>query len=347
MLQLEQEIGARVIGQDVAVSAVANSVRQARAGLLPPNRPLGVFLFLGPTGVGKTELAKGLSQFLFDDEKAMLRVDMSEMSERFSVTRLVGAPPGYVGYEEGCKLTEAVRRRPFQVILLDEIEKAHPEVSNLLLQVFDEGRLTDSHGRTVDFRNTIIVMTSNLGSGEILEHEVGDAAERAVMERVESFFAPELLNRIDEVLHFNTLGREDMGRIVLGQLNLLKQRLDSERSIELELDDSVAEKLANWGFEPRYGARPLKRAIQRHLLNPLAKSILSGTVRNGETARVELDGEGESLVVVPNHQPEEQAVVEPLTDSSNDQVVEPVADGSNDQVVEPLADGSNDQQQRV
>jgi len=293
LLQMEQNLKRRVIGQDEAVAAVSNAIRRARAGLQDPNRPIGSFLFLGPTGVGKTELARALAAFLFDDESAILRVDMSEYMEKHSVARLIGAPPGYVGYEEGGSLTEAVRRRPYQVILFDEVEKAHPDVFNVLLQVLDDGRLTDGQGRTVDFRNTLIVLTSNLGS-EVLAN-LPETAEVAtvrdqVMEVVRGAFRPEFLNRLDEILIFRRLSRADMTEIVDIQLTRLQQLL-ADRKINLALDGKARAWLAQTGYDPVYGARPLKRVIQRSLQNPLAELILAGRIAEGETVQV-TTGEG-------------------------------------------------------
>lgn len=276
LLHMEDDLHKRVIGQDAAVVAVSNAVRRARAGLSDPNRPSGSFLFLGPTGVGKTELCKALASFLFDTEDAMVRIDMSEFMEKHSVARLIGAPPGYVGYEEGGYLTEAVRRRPYSVILMDEVEKAHPDVFNILLQVLEDGRLTDSQGRTVDFRNTVVVMTSNLGSSHIQEL-VGDkdAQQAAVMDAVNSHFRPEFINRIDEVVIFDPLAKEQIAGIAEIQLNRLRSRL-AERELDLKLDQEAMDKLIAIGFDPVYGARPLKRAIQRWIENPLAQQILAG-----------------------------------------------------------------------
>jgi ATP-dependent Clp protease ATP-binding subunit ClpB len=288
LLTMEQNLRRRVIGQDEAVVAVSNAIRRARAGLQDPNRPIGSFLFLGPTGVGKTELTKALAGFLFDDEGAMVRIDMSEYMEKHSVSRLIGAPPGYVGYDEGGSLTEAVRRRPYQVILFDEVEKAHPDVFNVLLQVLDDGRLTDGQGRTVDFRNTLIVLTSNLG-GEAIAALPDDAdiekARPAVMEAVRHAFRPEFLNRLDEVLLFRRLSRQDMTGIVQIQLGRLRQLL-ADRKIALEVDTKASEWLANAGYDPVYGARPLKRVIQRELQNPLAQQILEGKIPDGVTVAV-------------------------------------------------------------
>jgi ATP-dependent Clp protease ATP-binding subunit ClpB len=283
LLKMEDLLHQRVIGQNEAVVAVANAVRRSRAGLSDPNRPSGSFLFLGPTGVGKTELCKALAEFLFDTEEAMVRIDMSEFMEKHSVARLIGAPPGYVGYEEGGYLTEAVRRKPYSVILLDEVEKAHPDVFNILLQVLEDGRLTDSHGRTVDFRNTVIVMTSNLGSAQIQEL-VGDreAQRAAVMDAVGSHFRPEFVNRIDEVVVFEPLGREQIAGITEIQLGRLRSRL-AERELTLNLSQEAMDMLIAIGYDPVYGARPLKRAIQRWIENPLAQLILSGSFVPGSS----------------------------------------------------------------
>ena len=283
LLKMESLLHQRVIGQEEAVVAVANAVRRSRAGLSDPNRPSGSFMFLGPTGVGKTELCKALAEFLFDTEEAMVRIDMSEFMEKHSVARLIGAPPGYVGYEEGGYLTEAVRRKPYSVILLDEVEKAHPDVFNILLQVLEDGRLTDSHGRTVDFRNTVIVMTSNLGSAQIQEL-VGDreAQRAAVMDAISTHFRPEFINRVDEVVIFEPLARDQIAGITEIQLGRLRSRL-TERELKLQLSDEALDKLIAVGYDPVYGARPLKRAIQRWIENPLAQLILSGRFMPGET----------------------------------------------------------------
>jgi ATP-dependent Clp protease ATP-binding subunit ClpB len=288
LLKMEEQITKRVIGQKEAVTAVSTAVRRARAGLQDPNRPIGSFMFLGPTGVGKTELTKALAEFLFDDEHALVRIDMSEYMEKHSVARLIGAPPGYVGYEEGGALTEAVRRRPYQVILFDEIEKAHPDVFNVLLQVLDDGRLTDGQGRTVDFRNTLIVMTSNLGAEFLVSQKEGedsDAVRDQVMAVVRSNFRPEFLNRVDEILLFHRLRREDMGRIVDIQLQRLLKLLD-ERKITIKLEPAAREWLADKGYDPAYGARPLKRVIQKQLQDPLAELILSGKIKDGDNVKV-------------------------------------------------------------
>src|SRR5947199_139881 len=288
LLHMEENLRRRVIGQEEAVVAVSNAIRRARAGLQDPNRPIGSFLFLGPTGVGKTELTKALAEFLFDDESALVRIDMSEYMEKHSVSRLIGAPPGYVGYDEGGSLTEAVRRRPYQVILFDEVEKAHPDVFNVLLQVLDDGRLTDGQGRTVDFRNTLIVMTSNLGAeylASLPEGQMVDAVRGQVMEAVRAVFRPEFLNRLDEILLFRRLSRDDMVGIVDIQLAQLEKLLE-DRTVALDIDADAKKWLANAGYDPVYGARPLKRVIQRELQNPLAERILAGEIRDGDTVRV-------------------------------------------------------------
>jgi ATP-dependent Clp protease ATP-binding subunit ClpB len=288
LLRMEDEIGKRVVGQGEAVQAVSKAVRRARAGLQDPNRPMGSFIFLGPTGVGKTELTKALAEFLFDDETALIRMDMSEYMEKHSVARLIGAPPGYVGYDEGGALTEAVRRRPYQVILFDEIEKAHPDVFNVLLQVLDDGRLTDGQGRTVDFRNTLIVMTSNLGSEYLAglgEDQDADAARDDVMTVVRAAFRPEFLNRIDEIILFHRLRRSEMGAIVEIQLGRLGKLL-ADRKIQVTLDEEARDWLAEKGFDPAYGARPLKRVVQKHVQDPLAEKILLGEVGDGSHVNV-------------------------------------------------------------
>ena len=293
MLHMEEKLHERVVGQDEAVRAVANAVRRSRAGLSDPNRPSGSFLFLGPTGVGKTELTKALASFLFDDENAMIRIDMSEFMEKHSVSRLVGAPPGYVGYEEGGVLTEAVRRRPYSVVLFDEVEKAHPDVFNILLQVLDDGRLTDSQGRVVDFKNTVIIMTSNLGSHKIQEM-AGDSYEEikaAVMNSVNQHFRPEFVNRIDEIVVFHPLGQEQMAGIADIQLSRLRKRLQ-ERDMDIVLSDEAMTKLIAVGYDPVYGARPLKRAIQQEIENPLSVKLLSGEFVAGDTIKVDVDEQG-------------------------------------------------------
>ena len=294
LLQMEAKLHERVIGQEEAVTAVSNAVRRARAGLQDPNRPLGSFLFLGPTGVGKTELCKTLAAFLFDDEQAMLRIDMSEYMEKHSVARLIGAPPGYVGYEEGGALTEAVRRRPYQVILFDEVEKAHADVFNVLLQVLDDGRLTDSHGRTVDFRNVMIILTSNLGSeflAALSEDQPASAARDQVMTVVQAAFRPEFLNRLDEIILFNRLGRADMSGIVDIQLKRLSALLE-DRKLTLDLNEAARQWLADAGYDPVYGARPLKRTIQKNLQDPLARLILEGVIADGSTINVDANDQG-------------------------------------------------------
>jgi ATP-dependent Clp protease ATP-binding subunit ClpB len=294
LLKMEERLRTRVIGQDEAVVAVSNAVRRARAGLQDPNRPMGSFLFLGPTGVGKTELTKTLAEFLFDNEQAMQRIDMSEYMEKHSVARLIGAPPGYVGYEEGGALTEAVRRRPYQVILFDEVEKAHPDVFNVLLQVLDDGRLTDGQGRVVDFKNTLIVLTSNLGSDIIAQDdndELSPQTKDKVMNVVRGHFRPEFLNRLDEILLFRRLSRDNMEAIVAIQLKHLQKLLDDHK-IALDVAPAALDWLAEAGYDPIYGARPLKRVIQRTLQNPLAQDILAGKVVDGQTVKVDVGSDG-------------------------------------------------------
>jgi ATP-dependent Clp protease ATP-binding subunit ClpB len=294
LLRMEQQLGKRVIGQAEAVRAVSTAVRRARAGLQDPHRPIGSFMFLGPTGVGKTELTKALAEYLFDDESALLRIDMSEYMEKHSVARLIGAPPGYVGYEEGGALTEAVRRRPYQVILFDEIEKAHPDVFNVLLQVLDDGRLTDGQGHTVDFRNTLIVMTSNLGSEYLANQPEGqdtDAVRDQVMAVVRANFRPEFLNRIDEIILFHRLKRSEMTKIVDIQMTRLAKLLE-DRKITIELEPSARDWLADKGWDPAYGARPLKRVIQKSVQDPLAEMILSGSIKDGEKIVVSAGKQG-------------------------------------------------------
>jgi ATP-dependent Clp protease ATP-binding subunit ClpB len=292
LLQMEDRLRERVVGQDEAITAVANTVRAARAGLQDPNRPLGSFLFLGPTGVGKTETARALAEFLFDDEQALVRIDMSEYQEKHTVSRLIGAPPGYVGYDEAGQLTEAVRRRPYCVVLFDEVEKAHPDVLNVLLQLLDDGRLTDAQGRTVDFRNSIVIMTSNLGSQWITEPGLSwDEIRERVSDALRAHFRPELLNRIDEVVVFRPLGIEQIQRIVEIQLRGVRKRL-AERKMTLELTPAAEQELARAGFDPVYGARPLKRTIQKDLVQPLAVRLLQGEFRDGDTIVVDVSPEG-------------------------------------------------------
>jgi ATP-dependent Clp protease ATP-binding subunit ClpB len=297
LLRMEDELGKRLIGQKAAVAAVSDAVRRARAGISDPDRPTGSFLFLGPTGVGKTELAKTLAEFLFDDERAIIRIDMSEYSEKHSVSRLVGAPPGYVGYDEGGQLTEAVRRRPYAVVLLDEVEKAHPEVFDILLQVLDDGRLTDGQGRTVDFRNVILILTSNLGSSFLSDATLDDAAKRAaVMEVVRASFKPEFLNRLDEIVMFDALGTEELARIVDLQVDALAKRL-AVRRITLEVTPAAREWLALTGWDPAYGARPLRRLVQQAIGDRLARSLLAGEVRDGEKVVVDREPDADELTV--------------------------------------------------
>ena len=291
-LELENVLHKRVVGQDEAVNVVSDAIRRNRSGLNDPNRPLGSFMFIGPTGVGKTELAKTLADFLFNDEKALTRIDMSEYMEKFSVTRLIGAPPGYVGYDEGGQLTEAVRRRPYSVILFDEVEKAHPDVFNVLLQVLDDGRLTDGQGRVVDFKNTIIIMTSNLGSDLILE---ADTAEKQAGLRdqlnvmLRQTFRPEFLNRIDEIVMFQQLGKEHIASIIKLQLERVQARL-AGRKITLDFDQTAMDFLCEKGYDPSMGARPVKRAIQNYVENTLARELLAGTVLDGDTIKVRSEG---------------------------------------------------------
>jgi ATP-dependent Clp protease ATP-binding subunit ClpB len=294
LLDLEDRLALRVVGQREAIEAVSNAVRRARAGIQDPNRPIGSFIFIGPTGVGKTELAKALAENLFDDERAMVRLDMSEYSERHTVSRLVGAPPGYVGYEEGGQLTEAIRRRPYSVVLFDEIEKAHPEVFNVFLQVLDDGRLTDGQGRVVDFKNTLIIMTSNIplprkASGH------RDGPDREVLSELRKYFRPEFLNRVDEIVQFDALTREDLGKIVEIQVARVEKTL-GDRKLTIAVSPEARDFLARIGFDPDFGARPLKRAIQRLLLDPLASELLKGHVKPGDRVQVGLDEGGKGMV---------------------------------------------------
>src|SRR5581483_736772 len=297
LIHMEERLHQRVVGQDEAINAVSNAIRRARAGLQDPNRPLGSFLFLGPTGVGKTELARALAEFLFDSDQAMIRIDMSEYQEKHTVSRLIGAPPGYVGYEEAGQLTEAVRRRPYSVVLFDEVEKAHPEVLNVLLQLLDDGRLTDGKGRTVDFKNTVVIMTSNLGSQFISERAnadtgaIDEGTKRQVMDALRAHFRPEFLNRIDEVIFFHALNRGHMKRIIDIQVAGLMKRLE-ERKIHVQLTDAAKEQLVQEGYDPTYGARPLKRTIQRRVLDPLALRVLEGDFTEGDTVVVDAGPSG-------------------------------------------------------
>jgi ATP-dependent Clp protease ATP-binding subunit ClpB len=310
LLRMEDSLGERVVGQAEAVRAVATAVRRSRAGLQDPNRPMGSFMFLGPTGVGKTELTKALASYLFDDDTAMVRLDMSEYMEKHSVSRLIGAPPGYVGYDEGGALTEAVRRRPYQVVLFDEIEKAHPDVFNVLLQVLDDGRLTDGQGRTVDFRNTLIIMTSNLGSEFLVNQPEGEDTGEVrdlVMGQVRGHFRPEFLNRVDEIILFHRLQKSEMGRIVEIQFARL-QSLLADRKIVLSLDHDARDWLADKGWDPAYGARPLKRVIQRSVQDPLAEMILAGDVRDGDEVAISTEGG----VLTFNGRPPHTADIEPF-----------------------------------
>jgi ATP-dependent Clp protease ATP-binding subunit ClpB len=290
LLRLEEHLHERVVGQDTAIKSVANAIRRARAGLQDENKPIGSFIFLGPTGVGKTELSRALAEFLFDDENAMIRIDMSEYMEKHTVSRLIGAPPGYVGYEEGGQLSEAVRRKPYSVVLFDEIEKAHQDVFNVLLQVLDDGRITDGQGRTVDFKNTVIIMTSNIGSQYIMEESSSEARERLVMDALRQHFRPEFLNRIDDIIIFDRLTEDELKKIVEIQLKRLVRRLENQK-ITLELSDAAKSLVASHGYDPVYGARPLKRAIQKYILDPLSMDILEGKFHEGQTIKVD-EGEG-------------------------------------------------------
>jgi ATP-dependent Clp protease ATP-binding subunit ClpB len=297
---METRLHQRVVGQDEAIEAVANAIRRARAGLQDPNRPLGSFIFLGPTGVGKTELARALAEFLFDDEQAMVRIDMSEYQEKHAVSRLIGAPPGYVGYEEAGQLTEAVRRRPYAVVLFDEIEKAHPDVLNVMLQLLDDGRLTDGRGRTVDFKNTVVIMTSNVGSHLIAERAargetvIDEGIRRQLQDALRQHFKPEFLNRVDDIIFFHALGRDDIRHIIDIQLRTLLRRLE-DRKIHLELTDRARDVIIEEGYDPVYGARPLKRTLQRRILDPLALAVLGGQFGEGDTVTVDAGADGLTL----------------------------------------------------
>jgi ATP-dependent Clp protease ATP-binding subunit ClpB len=300
LVRMEDRLHQRVVGQHDAVVAVANAIRRARAGLQDPNRPLGSFVFLGPTGVGKTELARALAEFLFDDEHAMIRIDMSEYQEKHTVSRLIGAPPGYVGYEEAGQLTEAVRRRPYAVVLFDEIEKAHAEVLNVLLQLLDDGRLTDGKGRTVDFKNTVVIMTSNVGSHLIAERavrgesDVDEGLRRQLTDVLRQHFRPEFLKRIDEIVFFHALGKAEIREIIDIQLRSLARRL-AERKIQIQLSDAARDLLIEEGYDPVYGARPLKRTIQRRVLDPLALAVLQGEFKEGDAVAVDAGRDGLTL----------------------------------------------------
>ena len=297
LLRMEEHIGTRLIGQQRAVREVSDAVRRARAGISDPNRPTGSFLFLGPTGVGKTELAKALAEFLFDDERAMIRIDMSEYGEKHTVSRLVGAPPGYVGYDEGGQLTESVRRRPYSVVLLDEIEKAHPDVFDVLLQVLDDGRLTDGQGRTVDFRSTILILTSNLGAHVLQDTGLGEQEKHdRVMQVVRASFKPEFLNRLDDIVMFDSLDREQLGRIVSLQIQEVAARL-RDRRISLDVSEDATRWLAAEGFDPLYGARPLKRLVQKEIGDGLARLILRGEVQDGQRVQVAAGADGDGLAL--------------------------------------------------
>jgi ATP-dependent Clp protease ATP-binding subunit ClpB len=301
LFHLEATLHERVVGQDDAVTAISEAVIRARAGIKDPNRPIGSFIFLGPTGVGKTEVAKALAEVLFDDERSMIRIDMSEYMEKHTVSRLIGAPPGYVGYDEGGQLTEAVRRRPYSVILLDEVEKAHNDVFNVLLQILDDGRLTDGKGRTVDFKNTVIIMTSNLGSQEILNHDFAIARER-VLDMLKLHFRPEFLNRIDDIIVFNTLTAKQVARIAALLLKSLDKRLKKQLNISLSWDDKALDLLAKAGYDPNFGARPLKRLITRLVETELSKKIIKGEVPEG--SQVELSAEGDAIRIAVVLEPE-------------------------------------------
>ncbi len=338
LAHLDERLHERVIGQDEAVHAVAGAIRRSRAGLADPDKPIGTFLFLGPTGVGKTELAKTLAAYLFDDERAMVRIDMSEYMEKFSVQRLIGAPPGYVGYEEGGQLTEAVRRRPYSVVLLDEIEKAHPDVFNILLQVLDDGRLTDGQGRTVSFRNAVIIMTSNVGSQFIREFEERNdkrALDQSIQQALRATFRPEFLNRVDDIVTFNPLTAADLDRIVELQYDDVRRRLSGMR-ISLEVTPAVTERLAIDGFDPVYGARPLKRLVQRELIDRIANEIIAGRVHEGDTVRVDLDASEDYVLTV------EKPVEKPMDDATDEVddggAADVVFDGTDDEPLEPIVE---------
>ena len=320
LLAMESEIGRRIIGQDEAVAAVANATRRSRAGLSDPHQPMGSFLMLGPTGVGKTEMAKALAEFLFDNDDAVLRIDMSEYMEKHAVARLIGAPPGYVGYEEGGSLTEAVRRRPYQVVLFDEVEKAHPDIFNVLLQLLDEGHLTDGQGRRVDFANTIVLLTSNIGADHLLalgDDEDSEAARKEVMAEVQATFRPEFLNRLDEVLLFHRLSPHHMGAIVDIQFARLQARL-AERGVTLRLDGEAAAWLAARGYDPQFGARPLQRVIKNTVQNPLAEALLEGRFGDGDLVEVRLDPAGDSLIFGFASPDDGGEIKGALTDSASD-----------------------------
>jgi ATP-dependent Clp protease ATP-binding subunit ClpB len=311
---MESNLHRRVVGQHDAVVAVSDAVRRARAGLQDPNRPIGSFIFLGPTGVGKTELARALAEFMFDDENNMLRIDMSEFMEKHSVARLIGAPPGYIGYEEGGQLTEAIKRRPYSVVLLDEIEKAHPDVFNILLQVLDDGRITDSKGRTIDCKNCVLIMTSNIGARKIMEAAGDrDKASAAAMDELKRTVRPEFLNRIDDVIVFDALTRENMNIIFDIQMNRVRKLL-AQRFLEIEVTENAKQTLCDAGFDPAFGARPLKRAIQQYLLNPMSKSIVGGGYEPGDTVKVDLEGDATDgnitfeRIPAPEEDPDEDGV---------------------------------------
>jgi ATP-dependent Clp protease ATP-binding subunit ClpB len=302
LVRMESRLRERVVGQDEAVASVSKAVRRSRAGIADPKRPIGSFIFLGPTGVGKTELARALAEFLFDDENSMIRLDMSEFMEKHAVARLIGAPPGYVGYEEGGYLTEAVRRKPYSVILFDEAEKAHADVFNALLQILDDGRLTDGQGRTVDFKNCVVIMTSNIGSERIFEEKDPEAAKAHAMHALKRHFRPEFLNRVDDAVIFGALSKESLRKIVEIQVSLLSQRL-SERKLSLSLTEAAYAYLADAGYDPAYGARPLKRALQAELMDPLAMMLLSGELLDGQRVLVDAREDGQGLVISPGSMP--------------------------------------------